>query len=238
MNKLKTIAFYECATSVKYVLYFYCIQYGFVAVIATILAVTIGLEDVTFNGQETSSVIFLAIVGCMGMGDDFKTLLQNGFTRKYIFAGTVSLIIFLALALSSCDLLISRLMPLFFNESSSLFEQIYGTDSAVANWLWSLALYFMIGFVCYFFRLLAHRLGKNGFIILGIVLIAVSILLAIYSYAIPDGIINAVNTFWARALGFVGGGRVNPYLPALTFTIISAVLAGGSYVAIRGAELK
>ena len=238
MNKLKTIAFYECATSIKYVLYFYCIQYGFVAVIATILAFTIGLEDVTFNGQEISSVIFLAIVGCMGMGDDFKTLLQNGFTRKYIFAGTVSLITFLALALSACDLLISRLMPLFFNESSSLFEQIYGMDSAVANWLWNFTLYCTTGFMCYFFRLLAHRLGKSGFIILGIVLITLSILLAVFCDMLPNGVMETIGTFLARAFGFMSGGRVDPYLPALTFTIISAVLAGGSYIAIRGAELK
>ena len=36
------------------------------------------------NTLEFSSIVFVSVIGVLGYKEDFKALLQNGYTRKYI----------------------------------------------------------------------------------------------------------------------------------------------------------
>ena len=42
-------------------------------------------ENVGTNCLEINTLFFVSILGALGFKEDFKTLIQNGFTRKYIF---------------------------------------------------------------------------------------------------------------------------------------------------------
>ena len=97
MNKLKTIIQYECATSFKYIWLFYGIQYTIVTLISIIIGISVGtFENVGTNCLEINSLIYVGILGVLGFKEDFRMLLQNGFTRKYIFIATFSLFCFIS----------------------------------------------------------------------------------------------------------------------------------------------
>lgn len=97
MNKLKTIIQYECATSFKYIWLFYAIQYTIVTLISIIIGISVGtFENVGTNCLEINSLIYVGILGVLGFKEDFRMLLQNGFTRKYIFIATFSLFCFIS----------------------------------------------------------------------------------------------------------------------------------------------
>ena len=95
MNKLKSIIQYECMTSFKYIWIFYAIQYAIVGLITLIIGIVSGsFENVGTNCLEINTLFFVSILGALGFKEDFKTLIQNGFTRKYIFIAALSLFIF------------------------------------------------------------------------------------------------------------------------------------------------
>ena len=87
MSKLKSAVLYEYLTKVKAIGIFYLIQYLIVALIFTIVAICTKGNETGSNTLEFSSVVFVSVIGVLGYKEDFKALLQNGYTRKYIFWG-------------------------------------------------------------------------------------------------------------------------------------------------------
>ena len=86
MNKLKSAILYDCSTTFRAIGIFYIIQYAIVSFITLIIGISLGtFDNVGTNGLEINSLIFVGIVGVLGFKEDFKMLIQNGFTRKYIF---------------------------------------------------------------------------------------------------------------------------------------------------------
>lgn len=86
MKKLKSVIQYECATSFKYIWLFYGIQYAFVTLITLILAISAGtFEDIGTNTLEINTLVYVGVLGVLGYNQDFKMLLQNGFTRSDIW---------------------------------------------------------------------------------------------------------------------------------------------------------
>ena len=92
MKKLKSIIQYECMTSFKYIWMFYAIQYLSVGFISIVIGLVLGnFDDIGTNFLEINTLIYVGILGVLGFHDDFKMLIQNGFTRKYIFIETISM---------------------------------------------------------------------------------------------------------------------------------------------------
>ena len=89
MSKLKSAVLYEYLTKVRAIGIFYLIQYLIVALIFTIVAICTKGNETGSNTLEFSSVVFVSVIGVLGYKEDFKALLQNGYTRKYIFGATV-----------------------------------------------------------------------------------------------------------------------------------------------------
>ena len=86
MKTLKSIIQYECMTSFKYIWIFYAIQYAIVGLITITIGLVMGtFEDVGTNCLELNTLVYISILGVLGFKEDFKMLIQNGFTRKYIY---------------------------------------------------------------------------------------------------------------------------------------------------------
>lgn len=97
MKKLKSVIQYECITSFKYIWLFYGIQYAVVALITLIIGISTGtFECIGANTLEINSLIYVGVLGVLGFNQDFKMLLQNGFTRKIIFIATFSMFCFIS----------------------------------------------------------------------------------------------------------------------------------------------
>ena len=104
MKKLGTVIRYECVTSFKYIWIFYAIEYAVVAAVFLLSYITNGSSGkIGTNGLEFNSFIYVGILGILGFKEDFKMLIQNGFTRKYIFLSTFSLFAFISGIMSLVD---------------------------------------------------------------------------------------------------------------------------------------
>lgn len=109
MKNLKSIIQYECMTSFKYIWLFYAIQYALVGFITIIIGLVMGtFEDVGTNCLEINTLGYIGILGVLGFKDDFKMLIQNGFTRKYIFIATLSMFGFISGTMALIDTIVGN----------------------------------------------------------------------------------------------------------------------------------
>ena len=240
MKKLKTIIQYECTTSFKYIWYFYAIQYAVVALSCIIIAIAVGSpEKVGMNCLEINTVIYISILGVLGFKEDFKMLIQNGFTRKYIFLATISMFVFISAIMAFVDTVAGNLLHYFIRDYSSLFGSIYGYNNIFANWLWLFLFYMLICSLFYIGVLVINKIGKISSIYLGVVLGGIALLdVAVFRYVISDEIAQNLMKLAAKAMGFMSNGTINYFFPMVTFLLIMTVLGLGSYMVMRRTELK
>ncbi|MED9780673.1 MAG: hypothetical protein UGE23_04670, partial [Peptococcaceae bacterium] len=138
MGKLREVVHFEIATSLRYLVIFYLIQYSVVAV--TLFLTWLGrgsLDHPYFAALETCAMIFVFIFGALGFCEDFKMLLQNGFTRRVHFVAALVLFVVTAMLLALVDTLAARGIEAVAHGYWSLFTAIYGPNQALAlQFLW------------------------------------------------------------------------------------------------------
>ena len=161
MTELKSAVLYECLTKVRAIGIFYLIQYSIVALIFAIVAICTEGKETGSNALEFSSVVFVSVIGVLGYKEDFKALLQNGYTRKYIFGATVCMFTLLAGTLALIDTVIGNSLHYFNDNYFTLYGGIYGYGNVFANWLWLTALYLMFCSLFYLAVLVINRVGKQ-----------------------------------------------------------------------------
>ena len=136
MRKLKAAIAYECLTSFKHIWIFYGITFSIVGIILIIIGISTGDSEVRGTiSLEVNSMVYVGILGVLGFKEDFKMLMQNGFTRKYIFIATLSLFAFISSILSLIDTIVSRVLheAMLYD---SVFGGLYGFDQPfIMNWL-------------------------------------------------------------------------------------------------------
>ena len=125
MSKLKSAVLYEYLTKVKAIGIFYLIQYLIVALIFTIVAICTKGNETGSNTLEFSSVVFVSVIGVLGYKEDFKALLQNGYTRKYIFGATVCMFTLLAGTMALIDTIIGNSLHFFNSNYFTLYSSLY-----------------------------------------------------------------------------------------------------------------
>lgn len=240
MKNLKSIIQYECATSFKYVWIFYAIQYALVAFITIIIGLVMGtFEDVGTNCLEMNTLIYIGILGVLGFKDDFKMLIQNGFTRKYIFIATLSMFGFISGTMALIDTIVGNLIHHFNSSYSTLYGGIYGYDNLFMNWLWLFLLYATFCCLLYLIILVINKTGKNVSIILGVVFGGIVLLIvALFRYVFTGETIHNILEFLMKAMGFMADGTINYIFPAITLFLLLAILGAGAYAIIRRTELK
>ena len=242
MKKLQTAIRYECLTSVKYIWIFYTIMLSIVAVVFITLKLCLGNnENISMSALENSSIIYIGILGVMGFTEDFKMLIQNGFTRKYIFISTISMFMFIAAVLAFFDTIIGSVAPLVMTEYKNFFGLIYGIKNQyLLNWLLLFLTYTFVSSVTYFFVVLFNKIGKYFFIAfmvaLGIILGFIVPLL--FVYVIPENVIQNIFTFLSRIAGFTSDGTINYLYPIVSLIIGSGIFGGITYLILRRTELK
>lgn len=239
MSKLKSAVLYEYLTKVRAIGIFYLIQYSIVALIFAIVAICTEGKETGSNALEFSSVVFVSVIGVLGYKEDFKALLQNGYTRKYIFGATVCMFTLLAGTLALIDTIIGNSLHYFNDNYFTLYGGIYGYGNVFANWLWLTALYLMFCSLFYLAVLVINRVGKTVSLLIGVVVCSIILLvIALFQFVFPDELVSKTWEFMMKAMGFMGDGTTNLFFPVLSFLVIGVVLGIGSYAVIRRTELR
>ncbi len=240
MKKLTAAIQYECFTSFKYIWIFYAIQYAIVLAIYLMIGFFMGsFEDIGTNCLEINTIIYVGILGVLGFQEDFKMLLQSGFSRKYIFLATVSLFAFISGIMSLIDTLVGNGLHVWLGNYTSLFGGIYGYGNLFANWIWLFLFYALICSLLYLGILIIHKIGKTASIYLGIGLGGlILIITALFRYVLSAETVDAILSCFRKMMGFADSGALRYLFPCLTFLLLIAVLGAGSYAVIRRTELK
>ena len=239
MSKLKSAVLYEYLTKVRAIGIFYLIQYLIVALIFAIVAICTEGKETGSNALEFSSVVFVSVIGVLGYKEDFKALLQNGYTRKYIFGATVCMFTLLAGTLALIDTIIGNSLHYFNDNYFTLYGGIYGYGNVFANWLWLTALYLMFCSLFYLAVLVINRVGKTVSLLIGVVVCGIILLvIALFKFVFPDELVSKTWEFMMKAMGFMGDGTTNLFFPVLSFLVIGVVFGIGSYAVIRRTELR
>lgn len=243
MKKLRQVVWYECATSFKYIWIFYGVMLAVLAVISAIIFMVTGsLEQIGISGLETNSLIYVGILGALGFKEDFRMLIQNGFTRTYIFLASFGMFSFVSGILALVDTVVGRsLHALLPGGYVSVFGEIYGYQhSPLLNWLWLFLVYLAVCGLFYLVVLVCNRLGKTLALTLGITLALAAVLAfqTVVRFLLPAKAADRVAAFWLGAMGFPQGGGVNLLFPVLFFGVVVLILGAASYLVIRRAQLK
>lgn len=239
MSKLKSAILYEYSTKIKAMVLFYLIQYLIVALIFSIVAISVGGEEIGSNALEFSSVIFISVIGVLGYKEDFKALIQNGYTRKYIFGATICMFTLLAGTMALIDTIIGNSIHYFSDNYFTLFGSLYGYGNVFLNWLWLTVLYLMFCSLFYLAVLVINRVGKMVSLFIGVGLSCVILLVtSLFRFVFSQEFVSAAAEFVMKAMGFMSNGTTNLFFPILSFLVIGAVFGIGSYAVIRRTELK
>ena len=239
MSKLKSAVLYEYLTKVRAIGIFYLIQYLIVALIFTIVAICTKGNETGSNTLEFSSVVFVSVIGVLGYKEDFKALLQNGYTRKYIFGATVCMFTLLAGTMALIDTIIGNSLHFFNSNYFTLYSSLYGFGNIFINWLWLTALYLMFCSIFYFVVLIINRVGKTVSLLVGVGVCSIILLvIALFQFVFPDELVSKTGEFMMKAVGFMSDGTINLFFPILSFLVIGVIFGIGSYAVIRRTELR
>ena len=239
MSKLKSAILYEYSTKIKAMVLFYLIQYLIVALIFSIVAISVGGEEIGSNALEFSSVIFISVIGVLGYKEDFKALIQNGYTRKYIFGATICMFTLLAGTMALIDTIIGNSIHYFNDNYFTLFGSLYGYGNVFLNWLWLTILYLMFCSLFYLAVLVINRVGKMVSLFIGVGLSCVILLVtSLFRFVFSQEFVSAAAEFVMKAMGFMSNGTTNLFFPILSFLVIGVVFGIVSYAVIRRTELK
>lgn len=240
MKKLKPIVQYECVTSFKYIWIFYGIEYAIVSLITIIIGIAEGsFKDVGTSLLEMNTIIYVGILGVLGFNEDFKMLIQNGFTRKYIWIATVSMFGFISGIMAVVDTVTGTLFHYFRNGYESLYGKLYGYENLFLNWLWLFLLYMLICSFFYLGILTVNKIGKTSALYLAIALGGMILLLiALFRFVFPSEMLMEVKELFLKFMGFMPDGTIHCYCPVMTFLLIIGIWGIGSYVILQKTELK
>lgn len=240
MKSLKSVVRYECVTSFKYIWIFYSIQYACVGLITVLIGIIMGgFEHIGTNVLEMNTFVYICVLGVLGFQEDFKMLIQNGFTRKNIYIATLSMFCFISGIMAFVDTLVGNVLHYFNKNYTSLYGGIYGYGNIFMNWLWLFLFYVLVCCLMYLVILVINKLGKTASVYLGVCLGCMVLLIAaLFRYVFSAVTVSNISKFLMKAMGIMADGTINCLFPALSLFIAAAVLGIGAYSVIRRTELK
>lgn len=133
-------------------------------VLLTSLIVAIGtgsFDNIGSNCLEINSLSLSGFWARWGIREDFRMLIQNGFTRKYIFIATVSLYLFISGIMALVDTIMGNVLHAVRPDYFSLYGALYGYHNVLINWLWLFLVYMAVCFLLYLMILVINRTGKQ-----------------------------------------------------------------------------
>lgn len=174
---------YQMADHKNAILIFYLILIGLSLISGSIFVVSNTgntADDVGYGGSEMVSLIFLFVVGLCTFKEIFFLFLQNGVSRKTLFAGKLLTIASIALIMSAVDtalfLLTKGAMALTGNEKYifTFYDALYGANDVSGPVMLQVKSFFFEFFLAlfvmafgYFITILFYRLNNIGKILVG-----------------------------------------------------------------------
>ncbi len=242
MNKLSMAIRYECTTSFKYIWVFYVCVFGAISAISAIIYISTGdVDKIGTSGLEFNSMIYVGILGVLGFKEDFKMMIQNGFTRKYIYLANLALFAFTSAILAAVDTAVGNALHAVAGGYSSVFGGLYGYGhSLLINWLWLFLTYMLVCCLLYLAILIINKIGKAASIYLGIGLGVTFVLIipVVLKYVLPKGFTESMADFIIKAIGLAAEDTVNFLYPILFLALAAGIFGIASYLIIRRTELK
>lgn len=240
MMKLKTLIKYEMWTSIKPVCIYYVIVYTIFSALCFIASLVNGNGYLTMSGVETSGFIYLGILGLLGFQEDFKILIQNGFSRKYIWYAALSMFVIISFLMALIDTTMASLLSRMV-DFKSLFQIIYGHDfSFFIQWAWLFIVNLSVAFISYMAALLCNHIGAKKFWYSMLILFVVIVLMGIpfLIYILPTNALKAITTFISMLYGFSESGSIHIITPLLVGIGIVGVISSMQFKLIKKTELK
>lgn len=240
MNKLKSSILYVCSTKIMPICIFYLLQFIIITFIIILIKLFVPPEGQSgMNSMEINSLVFVGIMGVMSFICDFKMLLQNGFTRKYIFIATIIQFMFMSSLIALVDVVLGQVLHCMNHNYNSIFGCLYGYNHLFMNWYWLALLYMLILSLFYMCVLIFNKAGKKNALYIGIIVGGVLLLIiTLFVYVFSKETIQSIFLFIKQAMGFMANGTINVINPAITFLLCTVLLESISYIIIRRTELK
>lgn len=241
MKKLRTVIQYECVTSLKYIGIFYLGIAFFFLIILGILYL-VAQETVSVNGLEMNSMIFVGIVGILQIQEEFRMLMQNGFTRTYIFLGTLAQFAFISGLMSLADTVAGNVLHRFLSghcNFETIFGRLYGYGHpAVLRWLWLFLVYLLICSLFFFCALAINRMPKKISVFICVVIGALVLGVTFLFGAGPwESLKYSIITLAARSFGFMADGTIRLSFPFFLLLLYIGILSACSFLIIRRTEI-
>ena len=217
------------------------IFYGIIS--AIVVMVTISFKNlsnnpnvsVTFSGFGMATVIFIFIVGLSCFRDSFKFMQANNVSRKSFFIGNRITLISVAALMAIVEAILDNTLRHLF-PYKGLFQQLYRSNSSVADFLWSFGLYAFFISLGWFITMVYYRSNKLMKTVVSLIPVFIIILLVVINNLTGGALGQGLVSLSASALGFNNG--FNAYIAVLSFWVATAVLLGVGFLLIRRMPVK
>lgn len=202
--------------------------------------------EVSVNGTEFSTAVFLFISAAIFMKFQFPFFLQNGISRRTTFISSVLGAGIFSAGMTLLTQLVALIAELCFSNISTTFFQIYRARYAYGynppaffeGLVWNFAMNLMFYAMGLFFSALMYRLNRILKIVVFAGLGAMVMFLPILDMSVTNGkIIASIGRAFLFCMGQLDG-TCNPYYAVVTFLIVGVLFAGGEYLFLRRATVK
>lgn len=229
--RLKQAFKYQLFSSLKAVGIYYGIMITIRLAMVMIFIIS-GNEKSTMSAIETNSMVFMGFLGVYSIIEDFKFFLQNGYSRKSLIKLYTCQFLIIGAIISVIEIILAIACASVMNYSS-LFTQLYGSQSLMMQFLWLWGIYGIIGAVALLITIIYYRLSKYARIILLMAVpIALMTLVPAIDYYLMDGVVmSAIYDFILYFFGLQGS--VNMIAPVINFAIVFVIACVLAYIAIK-----
>ncbi len=244
---------YQLTDHLKSILFYYIIIICVFSVIICTTFVTVS-SNVSFNGLEVATLVFLFVSGLCAFRENFLMLEQNSVSRKVIFYSRILTAVTICLIMAIIDKILLTIFAAVAMSSGdsivvvSLFDLIYGANGGVVSsvgmqligFLFNFCFYITVFAFGYFITVLFYRLNKPGKVAVGVgVPVFLCIVLPILNSTLADGKIGrAYVKFVEFSMGLSAAGPANPAHAITSWLVYAAVFGLFSWLLLRRAVVK
>lgn len=193
----------------------------------------------TISGMESSSIIFVLILGIVLVREALHMALGNGISRKTTLLSIILFMLALSVLFSIALTIFGALFGRFSNVISLFGDLFPGTSSFLSilfQILFSICIHFSYSMLGVFISLTYYRMNKATCLLVSIgVPVFLLVLLPIGISLLPESFIAAVLPVIINIISTLFGA---PWRAALTALAISAIFSFFSWLLIRRAPLR
>lgn len=220
---------------------FYGIE-SFVYIMLGILSAIFLSGDMSSNGMESATFIFVFIMGLNAFKSQFRMFLQNGLSRKTLLMSFAISALALAIGTTMINQLLSWVFS-FFMDCQPTFNDLYRYESGNAVTLtgltWTASMSLVLTCIGFFITTLYYRMNLFGKLAVSIGVPALLfVILPIVESLYPTlNFFSMIINAFVWIMGF-GNGTLNPIRAIACFIVGSGLVLSFSYLLMRRATVK